>query len=104
MPPARVIKRRAVDPGPGIRSNHDRHVKDRITLFLSLRGHTCVREPLQIYLVNTALTFGRDHLGMPRWPVIVDRIRLLLTDLSRPAWREPERGARRPFPKPCSSG
>jgi len=43
--------------------------------------------------VNRALTFGTDHKGMPGWPVIVERIGILLADPAHPAWRNYDRGA-----------
>jgi hypothetical protein len=38
--------------------------------------------------------FGRYHKGMPGWPVVVERIGVLLADPDHPAWRGNGRGAR----------
>lgn len=80
------------DLGRGLLGHYDRHVKDRTNALLSLVDHTCVREPLQVYLVSRALTYGRQHKGMPDWALIVKRIGILLADPSHPAWRELSRG------------
>jgi hypothetical protein len=81
------------DLGRGFLGHYDRHVKDRTNSLIGLTGHTCVTDPLQVYLIPKALMFGRDHKGMPCWPVIVERIGILLANPNHPAWREKERGA-----------
>jgi hypothetical protein len=55
--------------------------------------HTCVPDPLQVYLVNKALVSGKEHKGMPAWPAIVERIGILLADPEHPAWYQDGRGA-----------
>lgn len=82
------------DLGYGQLGAYDRHVKDRVNALLSLRKHTCVANPWGAYLLGRAVTHGREHLGMPDWPKIVDRVRLLLEDPSHPAWRGAEKGER----------
>jgi len=37
--------------------------------------------------------YGRHHKGMPKWPVIVERIGILLADPADPAWGKDGRGA-----------
>lgn len=81
------------DLGYGFLGEYDRHVKNRTNALLGLSNHTCVREPLQVYLVNRALTYGADHKGMPEWSVIVQRIGILLANPSHSEWRDPSRGA-----------
>jgi hypothetical protein len=81
------------DLGHGFLGHYAQHVKDRTNTLIDLADHTGVDDPLQPYLVNRALAFGRDHKGMPGWPVIVERIGILLTDPAHPAWREDGRGA-----------
>jgi hypothetical protein len=78
--------------GHGFLGHYDRHVKDRTNALLSLLDHTCVDEPLVVYLVGRAYAFGRDHKGMPGWRVIVERIGVLLQDPNHPAWWDAERG------------
>jgi len=80
------------DFGYGSLTAYRKHVKARTDVLISISKHTCVREPLQVLLVGTALLSGRDHKGMPMWPTIVDRIRILLDDPAHPAWRDPDRG------------
>lgn len=82
------------DLGYGHLGDYARHVKDRTNTMLGLvNNHTCVDDPLEVYLVNRALTFGRDHKGMPGWQIIVDRIGTLLQEPDHPAWRDDTRGA-----------
>ena len=70
------------DLGYGFLGQYRRHVKDHINRLLDLGHHTCVGDPLEPLLVTTALLYGRHHKGMPRWPVIVERIGILLADPS----------------------
>ena len=81
------------DLGYGFLGQYVRHVKDRTNALMGLGNHTCVDDPLQVYLVNRALTYGRDHKGMPGWLVIVERIGILLTDPAHPAWGDADGGA-----------
>jgi hypothetical protein len=53
---------------------------------LDLGHHTCVSDPLEPLLVTTALLHGRDHKGMPGWPVVVERIGILLADPAHGEW------------------
>lgn len=80
------------DLGYGFLGQYNRHVRDRVNALMNLGDHTCVDDPLQVYLVPRALMYGRDHKGMPGWRVIVERVGLLLADPQHPAWRG--RGAR----------
>jgi hypothetical protein len=80
------------DLGTGFLGHYARHVKDRTNALIDLGDHTCIDDPLQVYLVKKALAFGRDHMGMPGWPVIVERIGILLADPGHPAWHEDSRG------------
>lgn len=57
-----------------------------------LADHTCVPAPLETYLIPKALMRGRDHKGMPDWPVIVHRIGVLLADPDHPQWLDDRRG------------
>lgn len=82
------------DLGYGFLGQYARHVKDRTNALASFTDHTCVQNPLEVYLVNRALGFGRAHKGMPRWPIIVERIGTLLTDPNHPAWHKDDLGAR----------
>ena len=66
------------DLGYGFLGQYRLHVKDHINRLLDLGHHTCVADPLEPFLVTTALLYGRHHKGMPRWPVIVGRIGILL--------------------------
>ncbi|MDG4830583.1 hypothetical protein O7627_14910 [Solwaraspora sp. WMMD1047] len=59
---------------------------------MALADHTCVPAPLETYLIPRALLYGRDHKGMPSWPVIVHRIGVLLADPGHPQWRDDRRG------------
>jgi hypothetical protein len=79
--------------GYGFLGEYRRHVKEKINTLISLSGHLCVSTPLEVYLTRKALTFGREHKGMPDWPVIVDRIGILLRAPEHEAWRKPGRGA-----------
>ena len=79
------------DLGHGFLGQYDRHVKDRINALLGLSRHTCVTDLLEPRLIATALMYGRDHKGMPRWPVIVERVGILLTDPAHPAWGDDSR-------------
>ncbi|WP_431913459.1 hypothetical protein [Nonomuraea jabiensis] len=80
--------------GYGHLGTYARHVKDRTNALMSLADHTCVDDPLQVYLVNRALGSGRNHKGMPSWPVIVERICILLTAPGHPAWYGDNNGER----------
>jgi hypothetical protein len=79
--------------GYGFLGDYRKHVKDRINVLMALSDHTCVADPAAAYLVARALTYGRNHKGMPEWPAIVARIGLLLADPNHPEWRDPARGA-----------
>jgi hypothetical protein len=70
----------------GFLGDYRRHVKDRVNALMTLTDHTCVPAPLETYLIPRALTYGRNHKGMPGWPVIVDRIGVLLADPDHPRW------------------
>lgn len=80
------------DLGYGHLGAYDQHLKDRADTLLALRDHTCVTDPWDVYLVRRAVTYGRDHLGMPNWPRIVERLRVLLEDPDHPAWHGDGRG------------
>ncbi|MFD6064942.1 hypothetical protein [Rhodococcus wratislaviensis] len=67
-------------------------MKSRTNAMLNVADHTCVDDPLELYLVNRALTTGRDHKGMPGWTVVVDRIATLLEAPQHPAWPDDLRG------------
>ncbi|WP_165969443.1 hypothetical protein [Actinomadura sp. KC06] len=73
--------------GYGNLGKYTKHVKQRTNVLMALDDHTCVSDPLQIYLVNRAMGFGRAHKGMPKWPLIVERIGVLLNEPTHPAWR-----------------
>jgi len=81
------------DLGYGFLGQYRRHVKDHISTLLDLSGHTCVADPHEPFLITTALRYGRHHKGMPKWPVIVERIGILLADPADPAWGKDGRGA-----------
>jgi hypothetical protein len=82
------------DLGYGHLGDYARQVRKSTNAMLGLAAdHTCVDNPLEVYLVHSALTTGLDHKGMPRWPVIVDRIEKLLENSDHPAWRDDTRGA-----------
>ena len=81
------------DLGYGFLGQYRRHVKDHINTLLDLSHHTCVADPLEPLLITTALIYGRHHKGMPKWPVIVERIRILLADPAHPAWGRNGTGA-----------
>jgi hypothetical protein len=74
------------DLGYGFLGQYRRHVKDRINRLLDLGHHTCIADPLEPLLITTALLYGRHHKGMPRWPVIVERIGILLADPAHGEW------------------
>lgn len=80
------------DLGYGNLGDYRRHVKDRINALMALAGHTCVPAPLENYLIPRALMYGRNHKGMPGWPIIVHRIGLLLADPGHPLWYGERRG------------
>jgi hypothetical protein len=80
------------DLGYGFLGQYERHVKDRTDALMSLGDHTCVSDPLQLYLLRRALAYGRNHKGMPGWPVIVKRIGTLLAHPDHPAWGDARRG------------
>jgi hypothetical protein len=72
------------DLGYGFLGQYRRHVKDHVNTLLDLSQHTCVADPLEPLLIATALTYGRNHKGMPKWPVIVERIGILLANPAHP--------------------
>ncbi|KUL40543.1 hypothetical protein [Actinoplanes awajinensis] len=74
--------------GHGFLGHYRRHVKQQTNILMSLYRHTCVPDPLQLYLIPSAVTYGNSHKGMPRWPVIVGRIEVLLDDPDHPAWHD----------------
>jgi hypothetical protein len=82
------------DLGYGFLGQYRRHVKDHINTLLDLGQHNCVADPLGPLLISTALLYGRHHKGMPRWPAIVERIGVLLSDPAHPAWEIGGSGAR----------
>ena len=82
------------DLGYGFLGQYRRHVKDHINKLLDLGHHTCVDDPLEPFLVTTALLYGRHHKGMPRWPVIVGRIGILLADPAHAEWGQDGQGLR----------
>jgi hypothetical protein len=82
------------DLGYGFLGQYRRHVKDHINRLLDLGHHTCIADPLEPLLITTALQYGRHHKGMPRWPVIVERIGILLADPAHAEWGEDGEGAR----------
>lgn len=45
-------------------------------------------------MITTALLHGRHHKGMPRWPVIVERIGILLADPAHAVWGQDGQGVR----------
>jgi hypothetical protein len=81
------------DLGYGFLGQYHRHVKDHINRLLDLGHHTCAADPLEPLLITTALMYGHDHKGMPKWSAIVGRIGILLADPAHPAWGEECRGA-----------
>jgi hypothetical protein len=80
--------------GYGFLGQYRRHVKDHINRLLGLGHHTCIADPLEPLLITTALLYGRYHKGMPRWPVIVDRIGTLLADPAHAEWGQDGEGVR----------
>jgi hypothetical protein len=82
------------DLGYGFLGQYRRHVKDHINRLLDLGHHTCIADPLEPLLITTALLYGRYHKGMPRWPVIVDRIGILLADPAHAEWGQDGEGVR----------
>ena len=82
------------DLGYGFLGQYRRHVKDHINRLLDLGHHTCIADPLEPLLITTALLHGRHHKGMPRWPVIVERIGILLADPAHAAWGRGGQGVR----------
>jgi hypothetical protein len=82
------------DLGYGFLGQYRRHVKDHINRLLDLGHHTCVSDPLEPFLVTTALLYGRRHKGMPRWPVIVERIGILLANPAHAEWGQDGEGVR----------
>ena len=82
------------DLGYGFLGQYRRHVKDHINRLLDLGHHTCIADPLEPLLVTTALLYGRHHKGMPRWPVIVERIGILLADPAHAEWGHDGQGVR----------
>ena len=81
------------DLGYGFPGQYHRHVKDHTNTLLDLSHHTCVADPHEPLLITTALMYGRDHKGMPKWPVIVECIGILLANPADPAWRKDARSA-----------
>src|SRR5512140_3345232 len=82
------------DLGYGFLGQYRWHVKDHINKLLDLGHHTCIDDPLEPFLVTTAILYGRHHKGMPRWPVIVERIGVLLADPSHAEWGQDGQGIR----------
>jgi len=82
------------DLGYGFLGQYRRHVKDHINRLLDLGHHTCISDPLEPLLVTTALLYGRHHKGMPGWPVIVERIGILLADPAHAGWGQDGQGLR----------
>ena len=82
------------DLGYGFLGQYRRHVKDHINRLLDLGHHTCINDPLEPLLLTTALLYGRHHKGMPRWPVIVDRVGILLADPAHAEWGPDGQGVR----------
>ena len=82
------------DLGYGFLGQYRRHVKDHINRLLDLGHHTCIANPLEALLITTALLYGRHHKGMQRWPVIVERIGILLADPNHPEWGQDGQGVR----------
>ncbi|WP_159944025.1 hypothetical protein [Nocardiopsis sp. FR6] len=80
------------DLGYGHLGAYDQHLKNRVDTLLALHDHTCVTDPWGVYLIRRAVTYGRNHLGMPNWPRIVERLRVLLEDPEHPAWCGDGRG------------
>jgi len=80
------------DLGYGFLGEYRHHVKGRVNALNGLNDHTCVSAPLRVYLVRKALTYGRYHKGMPHWPVIVERIGILLEDPDHSAWKKADLG------------
>jgi hypothetical protein len=78
--------RTLTDLGYGYLGAYRQHVKERINVLISLGRHTCTPDPLETVLLPSALSDGIDHKGMPAWPVIVQRIALLLADPDHPQW------------------
>lgn len=81
------------DLGHGYLGQYRRHVKGRTDALMGLGDHTCVSDPLEGYLINRALTYGRFHKGMPAWRMIVERIGVLLAHPDHAAWPDVSRGA-----------
>ncbi len=82
------------DLGYGFLGQYRRHVKDHINTLLDRSHHTCVTDPLEPFLITTALLYGRHHKGMPKWPLIVEHIGILLADPAHPAWGRNGTGTR----------
>jgi hypothetical protein len=82
------------DLGYGHLGAYTRHVKEQTNLLITLARHTCVDDPLTTWLIPTALSYGRDHKGMPGWATIVKRIAVLLTEPDHPTWPDPESAVR----------
>ena len=82
------------DLGYGFLGQYRRHVKDHINKLLDLGHHTCIADPLEPLLITTAFLYGRHHIGMPRWPVIVERIGILLADPAHAEWGQDGEGVR----------
>ncbi|GAA1937372.1 hypothetical protein GCM10009754_00500 [Amycolatopsis minnesotensis] len=85
--------RTLTDLGYGFLGDYKQHVKARANALLDLNRHTCVHDPLEVYLIPKAIMYGRRHMGMPGWPTIVERIRILLSHPEHRAWGEAGRGA-----------
>jgi hypothetical protein len=76
------------DLGYGHLGDYRRHVKDRVNALMGLADHTCVPDPVGTHLLPIAVMYGREHKGMPGWPVVVQRIGVLLADPDHPQWHE----------------
>jgi hypothetical protein len=64
-------------------------VKHQVSALISLGSHTCEEDPLQLYLLNKALAFGKTIRGCLVGPSFVERIVILLAD---PAWGKDDAG------------
>ncbi|MGW0023860.1 hypothetical protein [Rhodococcus sp. NPDC003383] len=79
--------------GYGHLGAYTRHVRGRINLMIHLDQHTCTDIALESFLVYQALRTGARHKGMPEWPLIVERIGVLLADPNHPSWPDESRGS-----------
>ena len=82
------------DLGYGFLGPYRLDVKDHINRPPGLGHHTCITDPLDPLLVTTALLYRCYYKGMSKWPVIVDRIGILLADRAHPEWGQDGQGLR----------